>query len=91
MLVEKSNGENMGRYNKANTGDLVNDWFSNAPSFMSAANRMVNAQTEMEFLVFLEKAISIDKRSTCLYLKKHMEQLPENYRAVALSHLPDYL
>lgn len=81
----------MGKYIKSNTGDLVNDWFSNATDFLRVANRMLAAKTEMEFVVFLEKSISIDKRSTCLFIIKHAEELPQQYQQIAVSHLQEYL
>lgn len=81
----------MGKYIKANTDDLVNNWFSNATDFLRAANRMLAAQTELEFEVFLEKSISIDKRSTCLFIEKHADKIPDEYLEIASKHLKQYI
>lgn len=81
----------MGQYKKKKSSDSVNSWFSNMANFQRIAERMLQASTEMEFEVFLEKAMSIDKRSTCLFIEKYQQQIPPPYLNIAKAHLNKYL
>lgn len=82
---------NMGRYKKSESDDMVNAWFSNMADFIKVSRRLLYAKSEMEFEVFLEKAISIDKRSSCLFLRKHRPEIPLSYWKIAQQHLPTFL
>ncbi|ADL36050.1 hypothetical protein bpr_II111 (plasmid) [Butyrivibrio proteoclasticus B316] len=81
----------MGHYKKKQSDDLVNSWFTNIANFQSIAGRLLKAETEMEFEVFLEKAMSIDKRSTCLFIEKHQNELPKAHLGIAKAQLSKYL
>ncbi len=80
----------MGLYHKANPGDSINNMLSNLPDFLRAAEHLQSA-TDSEFQVWLEKAISIDKRSTVLYLRQNKSNINSANWRIAQALLPKYL
>lgn len=74
-------------YKKPNTGDSVNDLFSNLANFMNIVPNMMNAKEPAEFNVWFDKLFEIDKRSLKLYVKKHNDKIkPENYDYINLKY-----
>ncbi len=61
------------------SGDSLLDYFRKLIAFNTCAQKMLEAQTSMEFTVWFEKADAIDHRATFLYLKEHKDDIPREY------------
>ena len=58
-------------YVKPNTGNAVNDWFTNIVNFTNIAPRLLEIKNKPSFSIWLDKLEAIDKRSLYLYLRAH--------------------
>lgn len=62
-------------YKKPDTGNSMNDFFSTLMDFNVLAPRLLQAKTEQEFDVWLDKLATVDRRSTVLYIKAHQNEI----------------
>lgn len=74
-------------YKQPNTGDSVNDLFTNLANFMNIVPNMMNATEPTEFNLWFDKLYEIDKRSLKLYIEKHSNEIKsENYDYINLRY-----
>lgn len=66
-------------YKKPDTGNSMNDYFSALMDFNRLAPRLLQAETEQEFDVWLDKLAVIDRRSTVLYIKAHKDEIRPDF------------
>ena len=66
-------------YKKPNTGNSMNDFFSTLMDFNLLAPKLLQAKTEQEFDVWLDKLAVIDRRSTVLYIKGHQDEIKTDF------------
>lgn len=62
-------------YKRPNTGNPMNDYFSTLMDFNMLAPRILQANTEQEFDCWLDKLVTIDRRSTVLYIKANQDKI----------------
>lgn len=70
-------------YKKPDTGDLLNDYFSQLTDFVSISPNLLNATSEQEFEVWLEKLELIDRRALFLFIQQNIKMLPVEYIQIA--------
>lgn len=60
---------------KADTGDSLNDFFTDMADFMNISGNLLKADTLQVFIVWFEKLELINKRSLFLFLKQHKKEI----------------
>ena len=70
-------------YRRPDTGNSMNDYFSSLADFTMLSHNLLEASTEQNFLIWLEKLALIDRRALILFLRKHREEIPEEYMQLA--------
>lgn len=72
-------------YRKPNTGNSMNDYFSTLMDFSVLSPRLLEAKTEQEFDIWLDKLAQVDRRSAVLYIKAHEGEIrPEFMKRVSI-------
>lgn len=66
-------------YRKPTTGNAMNDYFTRLRDFSQVSPKLLAAATDHQFIVWLDKCIRIDPRSTVLFLKEHRDEIPSAY------------
>lgn len=66
-------------YRKPDTGNSMNDYFSVLMDFNILASHLLQAKTEQEFDSWLDKLATIDRRSTVIYIRNHIEEIDSNF------------
>lgn len=70
-------------YPRPDTGNSMNDYFSALGDFVMLAPHLLRAETEQNFIIWLEKLELIDRRSLLLYLRKHREEIRPEFLKLA--------
>ena len=70
-------------YHHTPKSDSLNDYFSRLTDFTVIAPNLLNAETEFEFEIWLEKLEQIDRRSLYFYLKTHRDDIRPEYLTIA--------
>lgn len=70
-------------YPQPDTGNSMNNLFSRLSDFYQLCNHILIAKSLMEFHVWLDKLLLIDRRSTILFIEKHQDEIPEEYMKLA--------
>ena len=66
-------------YQKADTGNSMNDYFTSLTDFVMLAPHLLQANNPESFEIWLEKLEKIDRRALFLYLRQHKEEIaPEH-------------
>lgn len=75
-------------YQKPNTGNAMNDYFSRVRDFNLTVKHLLRARNKQSFEIWLDKLMQIDKRSLILYLRKQKAMIPPEYWERAKARLP---
>ncbi len=78
-------------YRRPDTGNSMNDYFSSLADFTMLSHNLLEASTEQNFLIWLEKLALIDRRALILFLRKHREEIPEEYMQLARRRFKDMI
>ena len=74
-------------YVKPNTGDGVNDFFTNIVNFVNIAPNLLKCKNKRAFMTWFDKLYEIDKRSLVLYLREHKNEINPDYIKTAEERL----
>lgn len=66
-------------YKKPNTGNSMNDYFTALMDSNLLAPHILQAKTKQEFDCWLDKLVSIDRRSTVIYIKKYQDKINPDF------------
>ena len=78
-------------YRRPDTGNSMNDYFSSLADFTMLSHNLLEASTEQNFLIWLEKLALIDRRALILFLRKHKDEIPEKYMQLARRRFKDMI
>lgn len=78
-------------YPKPRTGNPMNDYFTALNDFTMLAPKLLAAKSPDAFEIWLDKLMSIDRRSLVLYIKEHEDEMPPEHVARAKARLAKYL
>lgn len=78
-------------YQRPDTGNSMNDFFSALSDFLRLSPGLLDAGTPEDFAARLDEVILIDRRSTVLFLEKHREEIPPEHWRYARQQLGQYL
>lgn len=73
-------------YKQPNTGDTLNDYFTNLAAFNTYAPHLIEAKNLQEFVVWFDKLRLIDRRALLLYLREHRQKIDPAYIKHAQRH-----
>lgn len=62
-------------YVKPDTGDALNDYFTNISNFVNIAPNLLKVKNKHSFMAWFDKLFEIDKRALILYLKQNKEKI----------------
>ena len=70
-------------YRQPDTGNTMNDYFTNLSTFVMLAPKFLGAPDERSFEIWREKLELVDRRALLLFLRKHKDELPPEHLAQA--------
>lgn len=70
-------------YQKPDTGNTMNDYFSSLTNFVMLAPHLIEARNADAFQIWLEKLEKIDRRALFLYLREHKGEIPPEHIRIA--------
>lgn len=76
-------------YKKPHTGNTMNDYFTRLMDFTRLSSNLLEADSDNNFEIWLDKLIQIDRRSLILFLKKNSDKIPNEYMERAKIRLGD--
>lgn len=77
-------------YRKPDTGNSMNDYFTSLADFVLLFPNLLNAKTEQNFIIWLNKLIAIDPRALVLKLRQHESEIDPEYMKLAQRALKHY-
>lgn len=81
-IIETKRGIAMS-YKKPNTGNPMNDYFTALSDFTMLSEKLLTANNEESFEIWLEKTEAIDKRALFLFMQKHKNEIPKKHLNLA--------
>lgn len=66
-------------YQKPQYEDPLRNYFRNLTNFYQLAPHLLNAKTEEDFEIWLEKLEAIDRRSLFLYLRENKDKIDKKF------------
>lgn len=78
-------------YQKPNTGNSMNDYFTNLSTFYQLAPKLLAAKDPQNFEIWLDKLIQVDRRSLVLFIQKHEKEIPKEHMIRAKHRLSRWL
>ena len=73
-------------YKQPNTGDSLNDYFTNLAAFQKYTPNLLQAKTLDEFVIWFDKLRLIDRRALFLFLRKNKSKFDPSYIKFAQRH-----
>ena len=66
-------------YKPLKNEDSLSELFSTINDCITICKKFSTLPSKEDFIRWMDKANTIDKRTTILYLRKHKEEIPEEY------------
>lgn len=73
-------------YVRKNKSDALNEYFTALTDFSVLSPRLLNADSEHNFIMWFEKLWLIDSRALFFFIRKHKDELSPEYVEWAQEH-----
>lgn len=76
-------------YKQPNTGNSLNDYFTNLVAFNQCSPHLLESENLEQFVVWFDKLRLIDRRALLLFLRQHKNEIPKQHIEYAQRHFTE--